>query len=235
MALLAGLLCSSTVASYAQPVNYDRQATSGWSFDPASSYYAVRIGITVPQLFLDTHADPSRHPQVGMALGFSYGAQLTDDFPLFVEPGIYYMNLGYTINGNISPTNYQKKMSIRMHKLELPIVFKYRIETLVDDLTVDPFFGCFLSVGVAGKTKYFDDAYDPMRYKESTYRSTAFQAFDGGLRLGCGVTYQQLYAEAAYDIGLINIARNNMTDFGYDSFDDSIRSGCLSLSVGVMF
>lgn len=240
IALVTALVCAiitdtQAAGRYRQPVNYDQQASSAWSFEPASSYYAVRIGFTVPQLFLDTHLDPSRHPQLGMALGFSYGAQLTDDYPLFLEPGLYYTTLGHTINSNLNPANYQKKMSIRMHKLEIPVVFKYRIETMFDDLTVDPFFGGFFSVGIAGKTKYFNDSYDPTRSKENTYRSTAFKAFEAGLRLGCGVTYQQLYAEAAYDIGLTNIANSNMTDFGYDNFDDSVRSGCFYLSVGVMF
>lgn len=236
-ALAFGCLSSTKADNYygqAQPVNYD-QRVGGWIMESEKEYYSVRIGITAPLLFIDTQHDPSRHAQVGMALGFAYGTQLTEDFPLYLEPGIFYVSKGFTINSNLSATDYQQKMSIKMHTFEVPVVFKYRAETMVDDLTVDPFFGGFLSLGIGGKTKYFSDAISPTRHIENTFRSTGFKSFDIGLRLGCGLTYQQFYAEACYNWGLSNIARSNMEDFAYDDFDDHIHSGCFEINVGIMF
>ncbi|MBO4906956.1 MAG: PorT family protein [Bacteroidaceae bacterium] len=226
---------ATDIEQQATPVNYDQQVASSWTQQMPREYYSVRLGLTAPVLFIDTKLDPSRHAQAGMQLGFAYGYRLSDEYPIYVEPGIFYVSKGYTINANTNPANYQKKMSIRMHTFEIPVVCKYRIETMFDDFTVDPFLGGFISLGLAGDTKYFGDSYDPSRRKENTFRSEGFSSLDAGLRLGCGMTFMQFYAEIAYDWGMTNVARSNMQDFQYDDFDDSINTGCFFFTIGVNF
>ena len=53
-----------------------------------------------------------------------------------------------------------------------------------------------------------------------------FSRFDGGLRLGCGIEYEFLYGELAYDIGLANIS--------HDYFDTS-HTGAFFVTIGVNF
>ena len=53
-----------------------------------------------------------------------------------------------------------------------------------------------------------------------------FQRFDGGIRIGCGVQYDFVYAELGYDFGLSNISR--------DYFETS-RTGTFFATVGFNF
>ena len=117
-----------------------------------------------------------------------------------------------------------------MTYLEIPVVFKYRFEEVSDDVCVEPFFGGFFAMGIGGKTKDFDN-----RVKRNSFGSGAYEHFDAGIRLGCGLGYRNLYAEMSYDWGLANIAQSNFNYLGYDSFDDTIRTRCLTLSVGLNF
>ena len=53
-----------------------------------------------------------------------------------------------------------------------------------------------------------------------------FQRFDGGLRIGCGLQFDMIYIEGAYEFGLANICD--------DSFDTS-RNRCFYVNCGVNF
>lgn len=88
---------------------------------------------------------------------------------------------------------------------------------------MEPFFGGYLACGIAGKIKDYNnrEAYSSFGDEDDT-----FNRFDGGLRFGCGVSYQMLYLEASYDLGLANV--------GKDRFDDA-RNRCFNLTVGVNF
>ena len=87
---------------------------------------------------------------------------------------------------------------------------------------VQPFLGGYLALGVGGKTKIpaRREAYSSFDSKEG------FQRFDGGIRLGCGLQYDFVYAELGYDIGLANIS--------HDYFDTS-RTGAFFATVGFNF
>lgn len=91
-------------------------------------------------------------------------------------------------------------------------------------ITVEPFAGGFLSCGVGGKIKDFGqrEAYSSFG---DDYTDN-FRRFDGGLRLGCGLGLQNFYVEAAYDVGLANV--------GKDDFDDT-HTGNFNLTLGVNF
>ena len=89
------------------------------------------------------------------------------------------------------------------------------------DLNLVPFAGGYVAMGVGGKIKNFGD-----RETDSSFSSENFKRFDGGLRFGCGVTYDLFYADLTYDVGLSNIC--------HDEFDTS-HDRSLSLSLGVNF
>ena len=78
-----------------------------------------------------------------------------------------------------------------------------------------------MSVGVGGKIKDFG-----MRQAFSSFDDDAFKRFDGGIRIGCGIQYDFLYAEMGYDFGLANIS--------HDYFDTS-HTGTLFTTIGVNF
>ena len=84
-----------------------------------------------------------------------------------------------------------------------------------------PFVGGYLSVGVGGKIKDFGN-----RHAYSSFDDVGFKRFDGGVKVGCGLQYDYLYAEVGYDFGLSNIS--------HDYFDTS-HTGALSATIGVNF
>ena len=131
--------------------------------------------------------------------------------------------------------------TIRQHFFEIPILFKYKIQTSVDNLKVQPFLGGFIAIGLGGETRFYNA--DPLlypvdergRYKRGTFSDGAFRAFDAGLKMGCGMSYRNFYAELSYSIGIMNAAQKEFNDFGFDNFDNSIHNGNFAITLGLDF
>ena len=148
--------------------------------------------------------------QTGLGVGMTIGFQLAPASPLFLETGLSYMEKGGEGRYEHYGLNY----------LEIPLVMKYAYA--VDrDFSIQPFFGGYMGVGVSGKIKDFG-----VRKAYSSFDDEGFKRMDAGLRLGCGVQYDHLYAELGYDIGLANIS--------HDYFDTS-HTGCFFANIGVNF
>jgi hypothetical protein len=110
-----------------------------------------------------------------------------------------------------------------MSYLEVPIVVKYGFD-IIDDLYIDPFLGGYFALGIGGKTKTYTRNVDE-RGSESTFGNYC-NRFDAGLRVGCGVEYQMLYAEIGFNFGLANIGKSEF---------DAVRNRNLFINVGVNF
>lgn len=215
--LLLALLSVTTI--HAQ-----RFRSSRWHFDN-DNYIGIRLGLNVSNLALDG-MEIDKSPLSGLNVGVVYGISLDSDMPLYFEPGLLITGKGVKVDA----TRNQQKIRTRLNYFEVPFVFKYKFDDLHHDISIQPFLGGFASLGFCGKTKYFDD-----RAKENSFRSGAFRNFDAGLRLGCGIAYQNLYFDLSYDLGLANVASNKFSDFGYDDFDDTIRTRCFTISIGLDF
>lgn len=179
-----------------------------------ASYYGLRIGPTFSTVNSDDPDLDGGDSQTGLNLGVVVGWGLSVSTPLYFETGLYYVEKGGQKEVNHSKLTYD------LNYLEVPLLLKYVIE-IDDKFSVQPLAGGYLSLGVGGKVKNFGP-----RESASSFSSDYFQRFDGGLKLGCGVSYDLFYAELSYDIGLSNIC--------HDTFDKS-RNGCLSLNFGVNF
>ena len=152
--------------------------------------------------------------KTGLNVGIAAGYQLIPSSPLYFETGLYYTEKG-------GKGNYEgKKFSYNLNYLELPLLLKYAAP-FADRGTVQPYVGGYLACGIGGKVKDYGN-----RQAFSSFDDNYFKRFDGGLRLGCGVQYDIVYAEAAYEFGLANICN--------DSFDTS-HNRCFYLNVGVNF
>ena len=62
---------------------------------------------------------------------------------------------------------------------------------------MQPLAGGYFALGIGGKSKNFAD-----REVVHSFSKHMFKHFDGGLRFGCGVTYDLFYADLTYDLGL---------------------------------
>ncbi|MBP7767641.1 MAG: PorT family protein [Prevotella sp.] len=182
-----------------------------------NTYYGFRIGLNVATVNSDAPVLDANDAKTGLDVGFVIGTQLTRTAPLFFETG-----LSYTEKGGKS--DYQGgKFTYSLNYLEMPLLLKYKYYA-GPDVSIEPFLGGYLAVGVSGKIKDYGE-----RQAYSSFDSDdpgSFQRFDGGLRLGCGVSFQMLYLGISYDIGLANV--------GHSDFDDT-RTGTLNLNVGVNF
>lgn len=203
-----------------------RAQNSRWFDYDRSLYYGVRLGINAPQLFFKHMGSVERSSKAGLGVGLVIGRQLGQGVPLFFESGLLYSEK----NIKAEATREEQPITSSLRYLEMPILFKYKVGTGFDDLSVQPFFGGFIACGVGGKMKFHDE-----RVKVNTFSDSRFKRFDAGLRLGCGMAFQNFYFEFSYDIGLCNIAGKDCVLYDYDDFDSSIRTGCFSATIGVDF
>lgn len=220
-ALAAMCLCLWATAGSA-----NAQRPGWWTDYDRSAYFGIRLGVNAPALFFrGVHGVPT-NTLCGMNAGMVYGVQLTDNTPLFFETGFSYTEKGVRINASAA----SQKITYKMRYLQLPFVFKYKIDTGINDFTVQPFFGGFFACGVGGQSKYYAE-----RRKQKTFRHKTFKRPDAGFRMGCGAAYQNFYVELSYDLGLANVAGKRYSEFNFDAFDDKIRTGCFSATVGLDF
>lgn len=177
-------------------------------------YYGLRLGLSLATVNSDDSELDGGSMQAGLSVGGIIGFQLAPMSPVYLESGLLYVEKGG--KGYVD----RKKFTFDLNYFEMPVVVKYKYE-VDEDLSIQPFLGGYLALGIGGKIKNYAD-----RDAKSSFSNEYFQRFDGGLRLGCGVEYQMMYAEIAYDLGLANI--------NHDEFESS-KNGCLSISVGVNF
>lgn len=225
--LILFIWLSATTVNAQRYYDGDSYNMSRWHDYQRGTYFGLRLGLNVPTLrFKGTSGLANTQSIARFNIGLVCGQKLGNGLPFFVETGLLYSEKGTEINA----TDETGKRLHHMRYLEIPLVIKYKVETNVDDLTVQPFFGGFMAVGIAGQTKCYDT-----RTKISPFGNGRFKRFDSGIRLGCGMAFQNFYLEMSYDIGLFNIANTHYTDYHYDDFDGHIRTGCLSTTIGIDF
>lgn len=191
-----------------------RQRWGGNGIVTGRTYYGFRIGPAFSTVNSDDATLDGGDSQTGLNVGAVAGLPLSNTTPLFLETGLSYIEKGGKKKLNSG------KMTYDLNYLEVPFVLKY-VYNADQNFSVQPFVGGYLACGVGGKIKNFNN-----REAFNSFSDEAFQRFDGGLRVGCGVGYDMFYADLSYDIGLSNIC--------HDTFDTS-HNGCLSLTVGVNF
>lgn len=212
LAMLCTVMALPTFAQYGAS-GYGRPFENSYS-DDHSVYYGLRLGLALATVNSDDEQLDGGGMQAGLNIGGIIGFQLSPDTPVYLESG-----LSYTEKGG-KGYNQGKKFTYDLNYLELPILVKYIYE-IDDELSVQPFGGGYLALGVSGKVKNYAD-----REAQSSFSQSYFKRFDGGLRIGCGIQYQLLYADLAYEFGLSNICHS---DF------ESSHNGCMYITAGVNF
>lgn len=207
---------------YRQSRYYDSETGRLKYYKPARSnrlgveglYCGLRLGAAFSTVGSDDKALDGGDSQAGLTFGVIFGMQLSNDTPVILESGLLYAEKGgkNTYDG--------KKMTYDLNYLEMPIVLKYAIG-INEHFSVQPLLGGYFAYGISGKVKNFGD-----RESSKSFSKHYFKRFDGGLRLGCGVAYDLLYADITYDLGLANIS--------HDEFD-AARNHCWSINIGVNF
>ncbi|MCM1107514.1 MAG: PorT family protein [Clostridium sp.] len=214
-------VCLNLLPTIAQDNNRSR-----WFDYDRSTYYGVRLGVNAPNLYFRSMDRPDARALAGLNVAGVWGTQLGRGVPLFFETGLMYSEKG----SKVKATAQDQRMTFNLKFLEIPLVFKYKVGLGIDDLSIQPFFGGFVALGMGGKTKLYDE-----HNKVTSFGSGRFRRCDGGFRLGCGLAYQNFYFDLSYDVGLANIARDSFSAYNYDDFDSKIRTGTFTACVGIDF
>ncbi len=213
--LMSLVLTMTAFAQYGRPHFRTQSAYSSYHHDAAVDvYYGLRLGAAFATVSSDDKYLNGGSMKTGLDVGAVIGFQLGYRSPVAFETGLSYVEKGGEGKYNGS------KFTYGLNYLEIPLIIKYAIG--IDRLfSVQPFLGGYIAAGVGGKIKDFGQ-----RQAYSSFDNEGFKRFDGGIRVGCGVQYDFLYAELGYDIGLANIS--------HDYFDTS-RTGSLFATIGVNF
>lgn len=214
--MMSLVLTLSASAQYRRP--YYHSLHHGYNSyrapSPVEVYGGLRLGAAFATVSSDDQYLNGGSMKTGLNVGAVVGFQLGYRSPVYLETGLSYIEKGGEGRYNGSKFTYS------LDYLEMPLLMKYKID-IDGHFSVQPFAGCYVAVGVGGKIKDFGQ-----RQAYSSFDKEGFGRFDGGLRIGCGVQYDFLYAELGYDFGLANIS--------HDYFDTS-RTGALMATVGVNF
>ena len=199
-AILAFMLAAPSFAQF---------ASGGFELDKSNLYYGARFGVDFASLSGDTEVQDGTMMMdySGMKTGFTLagiiGLRVSQTAPVFLESGVYY--------------------SASINCIEFPLLVKYGIKAS-DDIAVLPFIGPYFALGLAGQREYQDQKSGD-KQKESVYDKLANRN-DMGFKLGCGVEYNMLYLELAYQFGIANIADND---------NNTMHANQLSINFGVNF
>ena len=188
-----------------------------YSYAP-NVYYGLRFGLSASHVSSDSPYLDGSNSKSGLNVGAVVGMQMAPQAPLFFETGLSYVEKGG--KGNFDGD----KFSVGLNYLEVPLVIKYSAQ-IAPATAVEPFLGGYVAAGVGGKIK---DYYEYQAYNSfgNGPGGGGFKRFDGGIRVGCGLAYEMLYAEMGYDFGLSNIGDND--------FDDT-HNGAFFLNIGLNF
>ena len=218
--MLSLMLTLPMMAQYARPRHYgstyvrSSYTRTSYRHSPVNSYVGFRIGGAFSTVNSDDQYLDGGTMRSGLNVGVVAGFQVAPHAPIYFETGLSYIEKG-------GKGSYDgRKFTYNLDYLEVPLLLKY--DYRVDrDLSIQPFLGGYVAAGVGGKIKDFGH-----RQAYSSFDDEGFKRFDGGIKLGCGVQFNFLYAELGYDFGLANIS--------HDYFDDA-HTGSLFATIGVNF
>ena len=193
------------VALFTAAPSFAQFSSGGFSLDEEHLYWGVRFGINFSSISGDLKADEGR---TGMTLGGVVGLRVTDSAPVFLESGLYYTQRGAKKLEGFKQGATPKSLKGKLNYLEIPLVIKYGITT-ENNIAILPFFGPYFSFAVAGDTDYL-------------------KRNDMGFKLGCGVEWNNLYLEAQYQFGVLNIC-------DYETDDYSSHGNAFGINVGINF
>lgn len=203
--IMKKLLVAFVACLFAAP-SFAQFSSGGFSLDEEHMYWGVRLGLNFADIGGDIESDKGR---TGMTLAGVVGIRVTDSAPVFLESGLYYTERGgkdLKYNGALlAPKGH-------LNYLEVPVLIKYGIST-ENNIAVLPFIGPTFAMGISGSYKY-------LKHPEM------------GFKLGCGVEWNNLYGELAYQFGVTNIAD---ADKIQNVSDLSSHGHALCFNIGINF
>lgn len=238
MVALVAMVCATSSAQHygyrygSSPVrSHYRNMSRAPRLNSPYHYVGFRVGAAFSDIVSDWDRYDDTSVKTGLNLGLAVGAPISPYIPLCLESGLYYTEKGGKLDCTEKGGKFDSNTKVNLNYLELPLVLKY-IHITDGGFGIQPYAGGYLALGVGGKvkTKTYTGGNGSNSYgvvSRSAFGDNGdFQRFDGGLKIGCGFSYDILYADVSYEHGLTNISD--------DSFS-STHNSALMLNVGVNF
>lgn len=205
---------------------YRQQRGPYYDYGYPRTYVGLRLGPSFTHVTSDDAALDGGSWKTGLNVGVAVGTAISNHAPLYLESGLY-----YTEKGGKGSNAGNKRFTYNLDYLELPLLLKYKA-AVSRDLSVEPFFGAYMAVGVGGKIKDYANREAYSSFSSNPYDSGTFSRWDAGLKFGVGASYRltpdpqgaEVYMELGYDLGLANVC--------HDTFDKA-KNGALVLNFGV--
>lgn len=182
--------------------------------DDVSRYYGIRVGASFSNINCNLPEINASTMKGGLNLGAVVGFPFTPNVPAYFETGIRLVE-----KGGIVKTD-DRKLRVNGTYFEVPLQVKYRID-IDEDFALTPSLGGYLSLGLGGRIKDYG-----LRQTYHTFSSDYYERFEGGLHLGCALSYDIFSVELDYQYGLSNISHSAF---------DTAHSNSLYLLLGVTF
>ena len=213
--LLAVMAVLFTAPTFAQ------LTSRGFSIDDSKLYYGIRIGLTNANISGDDQ--PITKPKVGFTIGAVAGLHLSEDGPVMLESGLYYTERGAK----------KGKQRVNYQNMEIPLLIKYGV-SLNEKASILPFFGPTFSYAFWGETKQYSPSSETLEtvgtFDEKASITGGLNRANLGIKLGAGIEYSNIYAEAGYHNGVTNICKG-----GHYNPEGSAHSNAFFVNVGVNF
>lgn len=139
---------------------------------------------------------------------------LCNKLPFYLETGLGLSSRGGKVDGT----------TMRPLYLQVPVLVNYHFN-IKDVVTIQPFAGLYYGFGIGGKGKTGGEKGDIFG------DDGGFKRSDLGVRLGAGVVWKRIYFGLGYDIGCLNLLKDEV----FDGSDIKMRNNCFTISVGYNF
>ncbi len=152
----------------------------------------IRGGVVVARLMETTITGGSRmidylKPRVGFNIGATYAMAINKDNTFYVEPGVYYSNVG----SNDVTYSHMEGNELSLNYITVPLTFIYKMP-IAERYTLDVLGGGYYSYGVSGKLKGSNLLVSYYNAFEGADNSLNLKRHDGGFLFGLGFTRGRL-------------------------------------------
>ncbi len=197
----------------------------------ASGQISVSGGLNLATLsskFEDESVDDNFSNLTGFHAGVSYKIQVGELFS--VEPGVNFVRKGtvqeYSV-GTIAST-IDVESTVRMNYIDVPIYFNVHVP-IGDRIKLLGSVGEYVGFGLSGKVdESTNDGTDDEWDLEFGGDDGELQTIDFGLSFGAGLSFDNLFFRASYDLGVANISN-------YNDDDTYIKNRNLKFTLGYRF
>ena len=179
--------------------------------DYQKNILGVRAGLNMAKYSFKDAGSVDSDPRTSFHVAVTDQILLFNKLPLYLETGLAYSSRGGKVEG----------MKFQPSYLQIPVLINYHFN--LNNFSIQPFAGAYYGFGIGGKAKQGGEKEDIFGDDGALKRS------DVGVRVGVGFTWKHIYLGAGYDIGCMDLSKDNA--FG----DAKIRNNCFTISVGYNF